>query len=512
MLIALLALVACRGGAHNATPAFLPSPQNGASSLAVLPEVVSTNGVATLTLTAALDPAGRPAFFWQGMEVAPTIRVHPGDQIRLHYQNNLPQTCGLGLESDSNLHFHGLTVAPVQPADEVIVTNAPPGGSFDYVVTINPDQPPGLYWYHSHPHGLTNWEVNNGMAGAIVVEGIADEIPSLAGLRERVMILTDPPTDPSVAAAETQTRIRKAQASSSLAASRTTLDADESGGNPCAAETDGTPMINGARFATIGIQPGEKQLWRILNASGHRHFDITIPGAQMQLVAQDGVPLADYAGAAPTQTVGDVVIPPAGRAEIVVTGPATPQPLVSMCYNSGPAGDANPQVVLGQLVNDNGTAATAHVAAPLGLRMKQAYRVPPPAPVAQRTIALEEDASGFYINNAAYNPSAAPSVTVQTGTTEEWTIENDTDEVHVFHLHQVHFVVESINGVANANPHWVDTVDVPPQGRGVQGRIHPSTVKILADFRDPVIRGVFLFHCHITDHEDGGMMAKIQAI
>jgi FtsP/CotA-like multicopper oxidase with cupredoxin domain len=73
-------------------------------------------------------------------------------------------------------------------------------------------------------------------------------------------------------------------------------------------------------------------------------------------------------------------------------------------------------------------------------------------------------------------------------------------------------VVQSVNGVAQPNPHWVDTLDIPPQGIGVSGQRHPSTTTVLIDFRDPVIRGIFLYHCHILDHEDGGMMAKIQVL
>jgi len=511
-LTVLIFLIGC-GGGHATAPAVAtqaPLPGNP-STLPVISEVTSSNGIAALSLTAALDPAGRPAFFWQGSEVAPTIRVQPGDEIHLHYQNNLPLYCGLGLISDSNLHFHGLTTAPNQPGDEVIATNAAPGSSFDYVVKINPDQPPGLYWYHAHPHGLTNWEVGNGMAGAIVVEGIADEVPSLAGLRERVIVLRDPPNDPSVAASETAPQLAKMRR---MAALRSAADTSSSTSCPAIAETTKTPTINGVTMATIGIQPGERQLWRIVNASGQRHFDLAIPGVQLQLVAQDGVPLVDYAGATPTQSVSDVVIPPAGRAEVVVTGPSGAQPLVSNCYNAGPAGDPNPEIALGVLVNDGGVTATARVRKPLGLRMKLAYRVAPPPPTVQRTIHFQEDSSGtrFFINGAAYDPAGSPAYTVTAGTTEEWTVENDTDEVHAFHIHQVHFIVESTNGVPNPTPHWLDMVDVPPQAHGVQSyQITPSTVKLLIDFRDPVIRGTFLFHCHLTEHEDNGMMAKVAA-
>jgi len=478
--------------------------------LPVIPEVVSQNGTASLTLEAAFDANARPAFFWNGQETSPTIRVQPGDTIQLHFVNKLPQYCAVGVESNANLHFHGLTSAPTVPGDEVIVTNAAPGAAVDYTVQINPDQPPGLYWYHPHPHGLSSWEVGNGMAGAIVVEGIASEVPSTAGIRERVMVLGDVPNDPSFAAGE-QAFLRSAQAR------RRAQEADE-GGATCGPETDATPTINGVHLAAIGIKPGETELFRVLNASGHRHFDLSIDGHPLTLVAQDGVPIHDYAGAPKSITVNDIVIPPAGRAEFLVTGSKQPAALVSQCYNAGPAGDADPQVVLGMIADDSTWAqpsqeqTTARVRAAATLRRSRFYRVALPAPVAQRTIHFQEDANGFYLNGAAYDPASAPAVVSQSGTVEEWTLENDTNEVHVFHIHQVHFIVESVNGVTQTNTHWLDTFDLPAQGQGTIGQVHPSLTKVLIDFRDPVIRGTFLYHCHILDHEDGGMMAKIQVL
>ncbi len=512
-VVAIVALVSCGGGGGGSHVPGSSTPSN-ATSLPAIAEVDSSSGVAALTLTAQYDSNSRPAFFFNGNEVAPTIRVHPGDTIQLTYVNNLPEFCGVGIVSNSNLHFHGLTTSPNQPGDEVILTNAAPGSSYTYSVKIDSDQPPGMYWYHPHPHGLTNWEIGNGMGGAIVIEGIADEIPSLTGLRERVIVLRDVFFDPSVSEALGDDVARRRARITSY---RHTLD-DDGGGGPgstslCQPEGDKAPTINGVQAASIGIQPGERQLWRVLNASGVRHFDLYIPGVQLQLVAQDGVPLQDYSGpgSSLSQTVNDIVIPPAGRAEFIVTGPSAPTPLISKCYNAGPIGDPNPQVTLGQLYNDYGTTSTVRVAKPMGLRMRQAYRVAPPAPSAFRTVHLQENSTAFYINGVSYDPAASPMYTVHIGTTEQWTIENDTDEVHSFHTHQVHFVVLSSNGITNPTRNWVDTVDVPAQTRGGSGSPIPTTVTLLVDFRDPVIAGTFLFHCHITDHEDGGMMAKVLA-
>ncbi len=94
--------------------------------------------------------------------------------------------------------------------------------------------------------------------------------------------------------------------------------------------------------------------------------------------------------------------------------------------------------------------------------------------------------------------------TVQSGTVEEWKLENATEELHAFHIHQIHFIPLDIDGIVQP-VRWTDTLTLPiehPDGS-------PSIAHVLLDFRDPIIRGTFLFHCHILEHEDGGMMAKI---
>jgi suppressor of ftsI len=497
LLLGLLATACAGPRGVRASPLTTPS-------LPQIPEVESVGGVATLTLRAALDARGRPAFFWDGREIAPTIRVRPGDRIELHYINDLPEYCGLGLVSESNLHFHGLTTSPDVHSDDVITTKVAPGRSFDYDVKIGRDQPPGLYWYHPHPHGLANWEIGNGMAGAIIVDGIADAVPQIAGLREQLIILRDIPIDHSVAAAERQTALKVQPAAAPPA------DPDEVG-PPCGIETTAQPTINGMPSATIGIRPHERQLWRILNASAHRHFVIAFSdGERFGLVAQDGVPLA-YAPHGPRiEMRSRLVLPPGGRAEIVVSGPTSHQYLMSRCYDAGPRGDINPENILAMTIDDGGTTRMPRVPPALGLRPSDRYRSIP-VPAVRRTVRFEEDGNGFYIDKRSYDPTAPPLITARSGTVEEWTLVNQTDEVHTFHIHQVHFIVESIDGKAKRDRRWLDVVDLPPQRRD-GGRAQPSTVKVLIDFRNPVVRGTFLFHCHIVDHEDGGMMAKIRVI
>jgi FtsP/CotA-like multicopper oxidase with cupredoxin domain len=272
-------------------------------------------------------------------------------------------------------------------------------------------------------------------------------------------------------------------------------------------------------MASIGIKPGETELLRVLNASGHRHFDLSVDGQQLQLVAQDGVPINTYPGAPTVIPMSDIVLAPAARAEFLVTGKSTPSALISKCVQTGPAGDSSPEIALGVLADDTNlpgastaTTQAVRVQKLASVRFSQYYHTALPAPSAEHTIHFTEDDNGFYLNGAQYDPTAAPMITSHSGTTEEWTLENDTQELHAFHIHQTHFIVESVNGVTVANQHWQDTAILTPMGVGVAGQLVPSITKVLIDFRDPTIRGTFLFHCHILDHEDGGMMAKIAVI
>src|SRR6202007_735226 len=96
-------------------------------------------------------------------------------------------------------------------------------------------------------------------------------------------------------------------------------------------------------------------------------------------------------------------------------------------------------------------------------------------------------------------PDTVPMRRSRVGTYEHWRIVNATAELHPMHIHQVHFLAFAENEHPMANPVGLDTVNVPVGG----------SVDVVMDFTDPVIRGMSLFHCHLLNHEDKGMMAKI---
>jgi suppressor of ftsI len=498
----LFALSACGGGGGSSGVGGLP-PTNPPSSGVTLPSAPVVNahhGVATADLSVVLSSTtDLPTFVFKGaQDVAPTFNVRPGDRIVINLKNELS---GPGMENLINLHFHGLTVSPRAPADDVLTMMAMPGQTLHYIVPIPRSQEPGLYWYHPHIHGETNYQVGlAGMSGAIVVAGLTQRYPQLAGMKEHVIIVRDVQNSPGSGA------VRRAKP----------MDVDQNN-NPCGPDPGIHFTVNNVVRPTIRIAPGESQFFRIVNATGHRHLVLQADGLTMQVVALDGYALDVYSKDPATMTLSKYVLPPAGRVEFVLTGPTSgTSELRTLCFNSGPAGDPDPPEILADLRapkggNGNDVAPPAvPEAMPINAGEGPTVRTAPDA-TTSRIVRLTEDSNGFYINGQAFNPDARPMFTVKVGTVEEWNVLNLTEEVHDFHMHQVHFLAQEINGTPLAHPHWTDTFMVPPRIPGANGTFKPGTIQALVDFRNPVIRGMFLFHCHILDHEDGGMMAKIQA-
>src|SRR4051812_16799392 len=161
----------------------------GSSAVPDVPEVRATGQVAALTLYAERGADGRDSFAVDGQLVAPTIRVSPGDVLNIDYINHLPpvatESCAVEpCMNMSNLHFHGMTVSPNAPQDNVLDMMAMPGQKLHYSVQIPLDHVPGLFWYHPHPHGESHRQVLDGMSGAIVIEGMDRYAPAVRGLRE----------------------------------------------------------------------------------------------------------------------------------------------------------------------------------------------------------------------------------------------------------------------------------------------------------------------------------------
>jgi len=463
----------------------------------VVPDAPEVHG--PFTLTAVYDSqAGHNALAFAGGTVPPTIRVFPASVINLTYVNALPvrstEQCALARCADhTNLHFHGLHVSPQRPQDDVLTMMAKPGQALHYRVEIPSYAAPGLYWYHTHPHGESARQSLDGMSGAIVIEGIDRYYPELRGLRERILVLRD--QDIENANHEARARILRRVGVASVS---------------CGTQTEQRPervfTLNGEIRPQIPINSGERQLWRIVNASPDRYADLQVDGQQLQIVALDGMPLNYHDPSRHTRRVGHLLLPPAGRVEAIVAAPADGRPtrLRTRCVDTGPDGNDRPAMVIADVVSGRHEDSSFHKVPtttgkpfykPIGDRQLKTLEASPP----DFTVTFTEDKDGFYINGKKFTMDAAPMVTARVGSLQHWRVVNATHELHPFHIHQVHFLAYATNGTLLASPEWLDTTNVPYEG----------TVDLIMDFTDPIIRGMSVFHCHLLPHEDKGMMAKI---
>ena len=329
------------------------------------------------------------------------------------------------------------------------------------------------------------------MSGAIVIDGMERYVPEVQHLRERILVLRDwvlEDNDPGSPAL------------------RRSVEIPAKG---CSTSTDLPKRIftvNGALRPQIAIAPGERQFWRIVNASPDLYADLQVDTEKLEIVALDGMPLSFHDPKRGAERRDHLLVPPAGRVEAIVTGPSSGAhaSLRTRCYDTGPDGDPNPAMVLADMVatrqpRHENQAASAGLPTPV-------YKPVPPKLItsiesrpSDFVVTFTEDKKGFYINGKKYANSDPPMTSVSIGGFHHWRVANNTHEVHPFHIHQVHFLAYAQNGTSVSRPEWLDTVEVPVEGN----------VDLMMDFTDPIIRGVSLFHCHLLSHEDKGMMAKI---
>jgi FtsP/CotA-like multicopper oxidase with cupredoxin domain len=530
LLLAAMCGISCTLHAVAAeSPPLCPRPSAGAV-VTPPPDLYGRYGVLRLSLNydTRTDDQGRTLFCFEtpdGLE-SPTLHVQPGDTLDITLTNRVPQSpagpagrrvmdmpmsgaCGDAEMTGSsvNMHFHGMNISPTCHSDEVLHTVVNSGRSFHYVFTIPKDEPPGLYWYHPHIHGISAKAVFGGASGVIVVDGIQSVQPAVTGLPERVLVMRDQSV-PGVVLH----------------------------GAPNADVSLNYVPVSFPNYqpAVIVMRPGQREFWRVLNASADTIADLQLlydgKAQPLQLVALDGVPTGSQDGTrhGTMATVTDILIPPAGRAEFIMTGPAsgTATPvLVTRAIDTGPSGDADPARPLASLsLSATSKAMPVMAAMPATVDAQRFEGLDTATVTARRRLYFSEAGTGpggggdgrtnFFITvdgaqPVLYNPANPPAITTRQGAVEDWTIQNRSTENHEFHIHQIHFKLLLRDGkpVAAADRQMLDTVQVPYwSGTGP----YPS-VTLRMDFRGEVV-GDFVYHCHILDHEDGGMMAIVRVL
>lgn len=409
-----------------------------------------------------------------------------------------------------NVHYHGTNTSPTCHSDEVIHTLINSGETFTYDIRFPENEPPGLYWYHPHVHGISEPAVQGGASGAIIVEGIESLQHAVAGATQRLLIVRD----------------------------QTVAGAPEPGGEIPSWDLTlnyvpiAYPLMTPA---VIETKYGDLEFWRVLNASADTVLDLAIvydgKPQTFLLAALDGVPIDSQDG---TRSGGllpltNLRLPPASRAEFLIRTPSRSvgrAQFLTRTVNTGPDGDNDPQRTLANIVAGSSHGRNIQ-ANDIAVTPPPPSNVPPrfgglrEAPVRTvRHIYFSENETQFFVTvngqtPVAFSPDNPPAIVATQGTVEDWVVENRTQENHEFHIHQLHFLVLNqrnfeVNGshpAAAIEGQMADMIDIPFWDGNPT---HPfPKVTLRMDFRGPDI-GDFVYHCHILEHEDGGMMATVR--
>jgi len=511
----------------------------------------SSNGVLKVELGyhRSVDEQGRPRFCFLTKDgnLAPNLRLRPGDELILTLKNDLPApasapemaghalhsacTSGTLNASATNLHFHGLVIAPVCHQDDTLNTAVQPSESFEYKFKIPKDQPPGVYWYHPHIHGFAKTQILGGASGALIIDGIEGTNPDIRGLPERIFVVRDqdlvsPDAEPIPVDGLPPPLVFKD-------AEGDIINTGTGTGKPAKdLSINYVPVpFPEYRPAVITMRPSEKQFWRVLNASAITYIDVQVLFGErpemLELIAIDGVSVNHERPSTKFDRFrSHILLPPAGRAEFVLTGPTEGQSarLVTRSVDTGPVGDNDPVRPLAIIkVDANAPEPRSRLSKMKSPSGSDAYipllRV---KPVRQRLLYFSEkpqdpnnpsSPTQFFVTVDGQTPqqfdhnSSMPNITVHQGDVEDWIIENRSKELHAFHIHQTHFELLEWNGVPVNEPFLRDTINVPYWRE--KATVFPS-VKVRMDFRDPKIVGTFAYHCHLLEHQDGGMMGLIR--
>jgi FtsP/CotA-like multicopper oxidase with cupredoxin domain len=504
------------------------------SSITAPQDLFSQNGVLRVNFTyeTDVDQNGDTLFCFMtesGSE-SPTLHVRPGDRLLINLTNSVPasptstamaampgmtvlgtasNTCGAVTMTASsvNIHYHGTNTPPACHQDEVIRTMVNSGETFQYDVQFPLDEPPGLYWYHPHIHGISEAAVQGGASGALIVEGIQNVNSEVAGLPQQVLVIRDNlvPGNPTPGGSIPSW--------------------DLSLNYVPVAYPAFTPAV-------IQMKPAEKQFWRVLNASADTIIDLQLQydgtPQPLQVVALDGVPTGSQDGTSQGKSITetDILLAPAARAEFIVAGPDSSvknATLMTLNVDTGPDGDNDPtRPIAAIMASDNASEPPFNVPYASEPPHKQRFAgLDRERPAAERKLYFSEVLSDptdpnsqtdFFITvdgqtPTLFSPDNPPAIVTTQGSVEDWTIENRSMENHEFHIHQIHFLLLEQNGLAVKNGQYLDMIQVPYwSGSGP----YPS-VTVRMDFRGPLI-GDFVYHCHILGHEDNGMMAIIRVI
>lgn len=428
-------------------------------NVSTLPRTVEVTLTAAPTQVSRLPGVMTPVYAYNGRVPGPLLEVHEGDRVIVHFRNNLPET--------TTVHWHGLHI-PVTSDGSPFYPVAP-GKQYDYVFTIQPGTA-GTYWYHPHPDMTTGRQIARGLAGALIVRAAEDPLPPMP---DTVLLLSD-----------------------NRFLSDGSIDwADQRSPQGLIDEVNGREgdvlFVNGQVRPTISIRSGEVQRWRIINASASRVYRLAIPGQTFVHVGSDGGLFERPID------VREIILSNSERVEVLVRGtgpPGSRTVLQTLPYDRYvPQTRPKDWDVARDLLALEYTSEAPVAPAAIPDRLRAVPAIDPATATATRVMALSQG-----LINGRMMDMKRVDVRARLGATEIWQIENLVGMDHPFHLHGFQFQVIDRNGVPEPFRSWKDTVNVPKH----------ETVRFIVRYDD--YPGKWMFHCHILDHEDHGMMGVLE--
>ncbi|HEX8028533.1 MAG TPA: multicopper oxidase family protein [Vicinamibacterales bacterium] len=420
------------------------------------PKIVEIDLVAKLA-DVQIDGKTVHAWTYNGGIPGPLVKTRVGDRLIVHFENEL--------DEPTTVHWHGVRV-PIEMdgVPEISQPEVKKGESFTYDFIV---RDAGLYWYH--PHVMSAAQVGYGLYGALMVEdpddgvGVADEV---------TMVLSDIGFD-----------------------AKGTLEPADSGGSAgmvFGREGDYV-LVNGRRRPTLRARPGAPQRWRIVNAAKSRFFYLDLDGQSFTVIGSDGglqekAVTSDIVLVTPGERV-DVIVAPKGKA-------GTPLVLRAMLYNRG-YGSVEYRAVE-EVMTIEFTKETPVVAKPVMVARSlpaPSIEGATPVDILLTLPPMKNNKSEFLVNGVPF--WKAKPYSAKLGEKQLWIVKNDSDWDHPFHLHGFFFQVVDEKGAPVGPLAWKDTVNVPMK----------TTVRLVVTFDERP--GEWMFHCHILDHADGGLMGTV---
>lgn len=438
----------------------------------------------------------------------PTLRINPGDLLRVRLDNDLPPNPDQFTEypdmntphrfNSTNLHTHGFHVSPSGNSDNVFV-DIDPGGSMQYEYRIPADHPEGTYFYHPHRHGATTMQMMGGMGGVIIIAGALDRVPEVAAARDLVFLINELNIDPN-----------------------TGMVPDFVPNIP----PNGTYPLSQRHFVvngqtsppTLRARPGEVVRLRVVNSTLRATFGFAVEAHELHILGLDGITLPQVrsTGAGEGEPMA-----PANRTDLLLRAgaPGTYKIVkqASVDTTGPPIGVPDPEVVLAYLLVSG---------EPVAMGLPTALPAPASLPdihsselTGFRTLTFSQPGgptqnlgplgpagstrnfAAFAVDGRRFDPNRIDH-SIPLGAVEEWTLLNTSTSSHPFHIHINPFQVVAVNDVPLPQPEWRDTVTIPkPVGN------KPGSVTIRSRFED--FKGLYVLHCHILLHEDLGMMQTV---